>query len=84
MEHTYVRVGRRGVVVIPKRLREKLGIAEGSLLEVRVSGNSIILVAEDLWSKLRARASRLKGKVDLEEAEAELDEADEEWLKRPS
>lgn len=38
-----VRVGRRGVVVIPKALREKVGIEEGGEVVVEVVGDSIVL-----------------------------------------
>jgi len=38
-----LRVGRRGVVVIPKALRERVGIEEGGLIEAEVVGDSIVL-----------------------------------------
>ena len=31
-----VRVGKRGVIVIPKEVREKLGIVEGMVLELNL------------------------------------------------
>lgn len=75
-----VRVGKRGVVVIPKDVRERLGIREGMVLELRVEGGRIILERGDLWSLLRLRGRRLR--VDLEEAEEEIDRVEEEWLER--
>ncbi len=75
-----VRVGRRGVIVIPKDIREKLGIVEGMFLELSVEGDRIVLKTRDLWSELRMRGRRLK--VDIDEAERELDEDEEHWMER--
>ncbi len=75
-----VRVGRRGVIVIPKEVREKLGIEEGMVLELSVEEGKIVLRTRDLWSELRERGRKLK--VDVDEAERELDEDEESWLKR--
>jgi len=75
-----IRVGKRGVIVIPKDIREKMGLEEGSILDLQVEGDKIILKAKDLWSELRRRGRKLR--VNVEEAERELDEVDELWLKR--
>ncbi len=75
-----VRVGKRGVIVIPKDVREKLGISEGMVLEIKVEGNKIIINVKDLWSELRERGKRLK--VNVDEAERELDEDEELWMER--
>ncbi len=75
-----VRVGKRGVIVIPKSIREKLGIEEGMFLELEVEDDKIILKVRDLWSELRERGKKLR--VDLEEAEREVIEDEELWLKR--
>ena len=50
-----VHVGKRGVIVIPKSAREKLGITEGMFLELKVEGDRIVLKTRDLWSELRER-----------------------------
>ena len=75
-----IRIGKRGVIVIPKDIREKMGLEEGSILDLQVEGDKIVLKAKDLWSELRRRGRKLK--VDVEEAERELDEVDELWLER--
>jgi len=75
-----IRVGKRGVIVIPKEIREKIGLEEGTILDLRVEGNKIILQARDLWSELRRRGRKLK--FDIDEAEREIDEAEEAWLER--
>ena len=62
-----VRVGKRGTIVIPKDVREKLGIEEGMVLNLEVDDGKIILHTRDLWSELRERGRKLR--VNLEEAE---------------
>ncbi len=75
-----VRVGKRGVIVIPKEVREKLGIVESMVLELNLEGDRIVLKTRDLWSELRERGRKLK--VSVDEAEKELDRDEEEWVKR--
>jgi len=75
-----VRVGKRGVIVIPKEVRERLGIEEGMVLDLRVEADRIVLRVRDLWSELRERGRRLR--LDLDEAEREIDEAEKSWLER--
>jgi len=72
------RVGKKGVVVIPKEIREELGLHEGTILEVRSEGNKVVLVKKDIWEEIMRRGV----KVRAEEAERELDEVEEEWLGR--
>lgn len=79
-QRSRVRVGKRGVIVIPKRIRERLGISEGTVLELSVEGDKLVLRSRDLWGELRERSRRLK--VDLDEAERELDEAEKRWMER--
>ena len=80
MQRIRVRVGKRGTIVIPKSVRERLGVQEGMTLSLEVDEGKIILHVRDLWSELHERGRRLK--VNLEEAEEEIDEAEEAWLKR--
>ncbi|RLG88544.1 MAG: AbrB family transcriptional regulator [Thermoprotei archaeon] len=75
-----IRVGKRGVIVIPKEVREKLGIKEGMVLELSVEKDRIVIKTRDLWSELRERGKRLK--VDIDRAEREIDEDEAEWLGR--
>ena len=79
-QRSRVRVGKRGVIVIPKGIRERLGISEGTVLELSVEGDKLVLRARDLWGELRERSQRLE--VDLDEAERELDEAEKRWIER--
>lgn len=76
-----VRIGKRGVIVIPKEIRERLGLVEGELIELNVENDEkIVIRTRDLWSELRKRGRSLK--VDLDEAEEEVDRDEEKWLKR--
>ncbi len=77
-----VRVGRRGVIVIPKEIREKLGLREGMVLNLLVEDNRIVIEVDDLWAKLRKRGLKLKGVVKADLLEEELDRVEEEWLGR--
>jgi len=75
-----VKVHKKGIVVIPKSIREALGIVEGTLLEVRIENNRIVLEALDLWDKVWRCCSG-----NVEEAEKELDKEEEEfWRRRES
>jgi len=37
------RIGRRGTVVIPSRLRKQLGLAEGDLMVAEVADDGVLL-----------------------------------------
>ena len=75
--HSRVRIGKRGVIVIPREICEELGLREGMVLDLEVEKNKniIILKIKDLWGELRARGRKLR--TDLDAAEKELDEAGE-------
>jgi AbrB family looped-hinge helix DNA binding protein len=75
-----VKVHKKGVVVIPKSIRDALGIVEGTLLEVRIEDNKIVLKPLDLWNRVWKCCSG-----SAEEAEEELDREEEEfWRRRES
>jgi AbrB family looped-hinge helix DNA binding protein len=73
MRSDIVVVRKRGVVVIPKSIREALGIGEGDVLRVSVEEGKIILSKESFWEKLFDSA---KGLYSPDEAELELDEGE--------
>jgi AbrB family looped-hinge helix DNA binding protein len=75
-----VRMGKKGVIVVPKIIREKLGLKEGMVLELEVKGDELVLRARDLWAELRSREEGTKFDVDM--FERELDENEEKWLER--
>jgi AbrB family looped-hinge helix DNA binding protein len=75
-----VRVGKRGVVVIPKSVRERLGIKESAFLELDVAGDSLVLKVKDLWTELREKGNGVK--FDVDAFERELGGVEEEWLRR--
>jgi AbrB family looped-hinge helix DNA binding protein len=68
-----VRVGRKGVVVIPVDVRESLGIGEGSLLALEVSGGGAIVLKplKPLRVKLGARVQEIVRESKREELELE-------------
>ncbi|QGA55260.1 AbrB/MazE/SpoVT family DNA-binding domain-containing protein [Sulfolobus sp. E5-1-F] len=41
MERHKVKVYKKGIIVIPKEIREKLGIKEGDIIELVVNGDKI-------------------------------------------
>jgi len=47
-----VRVHRKGIIVLPKSVREEAGIEEGMLLEVSVEDGKIVLKPLDLWDRV--------------------------------
>jgi AbrB family looped-hinge helix DNA binding protein len=66
----FVVVRKKGVIVLPKEVRDKLGVEEGDMLRVKLEGERIVLIKEDFWNKLFGCA---KGLYDPDEAELELD-----------
>ena len=76
-----VRVHRKGIIVLPKSVREEAGIEEGMLLEVSVEGSKIVLKPLDLWERVWGCG---RGRGSAEEAELELDEEEETFWKRRS
>jgi len=69
-----VKVYKKGIIVLPKSVREKAGIEEGMLLEVTVEGNEVRLKPLDLWDRVWGSG---KGRGSAEEAELELDKEEE-------
>lgn len=76
-----VKVHRKGIVVLPKSVREKAGIEEGMLLEVSVEGNKVVLKPLDLWDRVWGCG---KGRGSAEEAELELNREEEEFWRQRS
>jgi len=74
-----VKVHKKGIIVLPKSVRDALGIVEGTLLRVRIENDKIILEPLDLWGRVWGCA---KGLGSAEEAELELDREEEEFWKQ--
>lgn len=73
-----VRLGRKGQVVIPKAVREALGLGEGDALLVGVEGGRIVLTPPGEYAR-RTRGA-LRGLWGSAEAIAEhLQKEREEW-----
>jgi AbrB family looped-hinge helix DNA binding protein len=73
-----VRVGRRGQMVLPKAVREALGVNEGDQLWVEVEGNRVIL--RPVSSLVRESLGLLRGTWGKEIA-SYLKEEREAWDK---
>jgi len=76
MQREVIKVHKKGIIVLPKIVREALNIEEGTLLELRVEDGKILLEPLDLWERVWRCCSG-----SAEEAEKELDE-EEFWRKR--
>ena len=74
-----VRVGRRGQMVLPKAVREALGVNEGDQLWVEVEGNRVIL--RPISSLVRESLGSLRGTWG-EAIASYLKEEREAWDKR--
>ena len=64
-----VKVRKRGIIAIPKKMREIAGIKEGMLLLIEARERELILRPLDLWEKIWG-----SGKESADEVERELDE----------
>mgnify|MGYP001772584201 FL=1 len=71
------KVNKKGIVVIPKGIREEIGLKEGDTVKIRVEDGRIVIEKVDLWERVW---DCCKGST--EEAESELDEEEEEFWKR--
>ena len=72
-----IKVYKKGIIALPKNVRERLKIDEGTLLEVYVEGEKLVLKPLDLWDRVWkcCRGS-------AEEAERELDREEEEYWRK--
>jgi len=75
-----VRVYKKGIIVLPKSIRDKVGVEEGMLLKVFIEDDRIVLKPLDLWNRVWGCG---KDMGSAEEAELELDrEEDVFWSRR--
>jgi len=74
-----VRVYKKGIIALPKEVREKAGIKEGTMLVVEVKEGRIVLRPLDLWERVWGCG---RGLGNAEEVERELDEEEALWEKR--
>ena len=73
-----IKVYKKGIIALPRNIRETLKIEEGTLLEVYVEGGKLVLKPLDLWDRVWKCCMG-----SAEEAERELDrEKEEKWEKR--
>ena len=77
MEAVKAKVGRRRTLVIPKRIAERVGITEGTVVLLRVEGNRIVVEPEPDAVWLAIHGEKV-AKVSLKELEEESLERQEE------
>jgi len=56
------KLGPKGQVVVPKEIREKLGLMEGSTLTFEISGDTILVRPEPSPEEIVERFLSVKGK----------------------
>jgi AbrB family looped-hinge helix DNA binding protein len=71
VERQVIKVYKKGIIALPRNIRERLKIEEGTLLEVYVEDGKLVLKPLNLWDRVWkcCRGS-------TEEAERELDRED--------
>jgi AbrB family looped-hinge helix DNA binding protein len=71
VERQVIKVYKKGIIALPRNIRERLKIEEGTLLEVYVENGKLVLKPLNLWDRVWkcCRGS-------TEEAERELDRED--------
>ncbi|AWR99910.1 AbrB/MazE/SpoVT family DNA-binding domain-containing protein [Metallosphaera hakonensis] len=74
---TEIKVNKKGIIVLPKAIREEIGLKEGDVVKVKVEGGKIIIEKINLWDKVW---NCCKGSA--EEAEKEIDEEEERFWRR--
>lgn len=82
-----LRVGRKGYIIIPKSIREAVGIREGDYVEVSVEGDRIVLKPTrkidlgKLRESLRRHTEKLKklNTIDIRSGEASRHYLEEEF-----
>ena len=74
-----VRVYKKGIIALPKEVRERAGIKEGTMLVVEVEEGRIVLRPLDLWERVWGSG---RGLGSAEEVERELDEEEALWEER--
>ncbi len=77
VEKQVIKVYKRGIIALPRSVRERLKIEEGTLLEVYVESGKLVLKPLDLWDRVWKCCNG-----SAEEAERELDREEEYWRKR--
>lgn len=76
-----VRVHRKGIIALPKSIRERAGIKEGMLLLVEVNDGKLVLSPLDLWERVWGccSGSAEEAEEELDREEVESEERDSDW-----
>jgi len=69
---TIIKVGKKGIVVIPKKYRELLGLKENSLIQMEIRNNELVIKPfSPKRVKLKGRVQEIVLKLKREELELE-------------
>ena len=68
----YVTVDEKGRITIPKEVREKLGVKEGTRVEIEVEGGKIVITVKKRMTVDDIYGIAGRERVDLEEVEGSL------------
>ena len=83
-----VKVYRKGIVVLPKEVREKAGIKEGMLLLAEAVEGKVVLRPLNLWERVWAcgrglgSAEKVEREMDEEEAAREIELEGSTWRRK--
>jgi AbrB family looped-hinge helix DNA binding protein len=73
VERQVIKVYKKGIIALPRNIRERLKIEEGTLLEVYVENGKLVLKPLDLWGRVwkccRGSAEEAERELDREEGE---------------
>jgi AbrB family looped-hinge helix DNA binding protein len=73
VERQVIKVYKKGIIALPRNIRERLKIEEGTLLEVYVENGKLVLKPLDLWGRVwkccRDSAEEAERELDREEGE---------------
>ncbi len=46
-DETWIKILPKGLITIPKKIREKLGLKEGDVAQVKISDNTIVIIPRE-------------------------------------
>jgi AbrB family looped-hinge helix DNA binding protein len=71
VERQVIKVYKKGIIDLPRNIRERLKIEEGTLLEVYVENGKLVLKPLDLWDRVwkccRGNAEEAERELNREE-----------------
>lgn len=78
-ESKLIKLGKRGQIVIPKALRESIGIDAGDLLLITTEGNQILITPPEKYAKMTRGLLKGVWGDTSDKVEAYLEEERDSW-----